>query len=134
MTLVTNRKKKLYALLTLLSIFVVSTAIINVNYIPNNLNGKIIENIIDIPKNNDLTSDNKYDGIGDAWNITHWANRTDYDLPASFEENSYDMVEMPLGTDWVGYKLNRCISQIVTKIGHFMKMLLVFQMLCLVII
>jgi len=112
MTLVTNRKKKLYALLTLLSIFVVSTAIINVNYIPNNLNGKIIENIIDIPKNNDLTSDNKYDGIGDAWNITHWANRTDYDLPASFEENSYDMVEMPLGTDWVGYKLNTSISSL----------------------
>ena len=112
MNLATNRKKKMYLLMTLLSIFVVNAAIINVNYSPNNLNGKIIKNIIDIPKNNDLTSDNNYDGIGDVWNITHWANRTDYDLPASFEENSYDMVEMPLGTDWVGYKLNASINNL----------------------
>ncbi len=112
MNLATNRKKRLYALLTLLSIFVVNAAIINFTYIPNNLNEKIIKKVIDVPKNNDLTSDNKYNGIGDAWNITHWANRTDYDLPASFEENSYDMVEMPLGTDWVGYKLNASINNL----------------------
>jgi len=112
MNLATNRKKKLYALLTLLSIFVVNAAIINVNYIPNNLNGKLIDEVFKAPKNNDITSNNIYTGTGDAWNVTHWANRTDYNLPANFGNNSYDLLELPLGIDWIGYNLKADINSL----------------------
>jgi len=112
MNLATNRKKKLYALLTLLSIFVVNAAIINVNYIPNNVNGKLIDEVFIEPKNTDLTSNNIYIGTGDAWNVTHWANRTDYNLPANFGNNSYDLLEVPLGIDWIGYNLKADINNL----------------------
>ncbi len=68
-------------------------------------------------ENNDLrsqglTSDNFYDGIGAAWNLTHWANRTDNNLEVSFENNSYDIKNMPLDVGWQGYKLNATIKNL----------------------
>jgi len=112
LNLATIRKKNLCILLSLLGIFVINLAIVNSNYISDNLSRKTIENDIDIPKNNDLTFDNKYDGIGDAWNITHWANRTDYNLPVNFGNNSYDIVNMPLSNEWTGYNLKASINSL----------------------
>ena len=109
MNFTTNKKKNLYILLTLLSIFVVNAAITNVNYIPNNLNGKLIDEVFKEPKNNDLSSNNIYSGIGEAWNVTHWANRTDYNLLASFMNGTYDTLEIPLGINWEGYRLESSI-------------------------
>ena len=60
----------------------------------------------------DLTSDNTYSGIGAPWNVTHWANRTDYDLDVSFTNNSYDLVDIPLGNGWNGFKLNTTIKDL----------------------
>jgi len=45
-------------------------------------------------KLHDLASDNTYSGIGAPWNVTHWANRTDYNLEIGFENSSYDIVEI----------------------------------------
>ena len=56
--------------------------------------------------------DNKYNGIGAPWNVTHWANRTDYNKEISFTNGSYDSVEIPLGTGWNGYKLNATINEL----------------------
>lgn len=66
-------------------------------------------------KSQDLTSDNVYNGIGAAWNLTHWANRTDNNLDVSFENNSYDIKNMPLDIDWIGYKLNATIKDLYDK-------------------
>ena len=63
-------------------------------------------------KNQDLSSDNTYSGIGTPWNVTHWANRTDYNLPVSFTNGSYDIAEIPLGSGWEGYKLNATIEDL----------------------
>jgi len=112
MNLKTNKKKNFYILLSLLSIFIINAALTNVNYIPNDLNGNAIDDDIRELKNNDLTSDNSYTGIGNAWNITHWANRTDYNLPVMFDNNSYDMVEMPLSSAWEGYNLKASINNL----------------------
>jgi len=112
LNLTTNKKKNLYILLTLLSIFMVNAAIINVNYTPNDLNRNVIDEVSKEPKNNDLTSNNIYNGIGEAWNVTHWANRTDYNIPANFGNNSYDILEMPLGIDWIGYDLKADINDL----------------------
>ncbi len=63
-------------------------------------------------KSQDLTPDNSYSGIGAPWNVTHWANRTDFDLDVSFTNNSYDLVDVPLGNGWDGYKLNASIKDL----------------------
>ncbi|MFW9823359.1 MAG: hypothetical protein ACFFE4_10515, partial [Candidatus Thorarchaeota archaeon] len=41
-------------------------------------------NLIRNLRSQDLASDNTFTGIGDPWNVTHWANRTDSDLEVSF--------------------------------------------------
>jgi len=67
-----------------------------------------IENL----KSQDLDSDNVYSGIGAPWNVTHWANRTDYNLPVSFMNDSYDVAEIPLGSGWKGYKLDVNVNEL----------------------
>lgn len=59
-----------------------------------------------------LSSENHFSGIGAPWNVTHYANRTDYDLSVNFANGTYDVVEIPLGIDWVGYKLNASIENL----------------------
>jgi hypothetical protein len=59
-----------------------------------------------------LTSDNTYSGIGDPWNVTHWANRTDTNLASTINEGSYDLVELPLETGWEGYRLDANIKNL----------------------
>ncbi|MCJ7647876.1 MAG: hypothetical protein MUP85_04630, partial [Candidatus Lokiarchaeota archaeon] len=112
MNFTTKKRKNFYILLTLLSIFVVNAAITNVNYIPNDLNGTLIDEVFKEPKNNDLTSNNIYTGIGDAWNVTHWANRTDSNMPVSFGNGTSDEINIPLGIGWTGYRLNATISNL----------------------
>jgi hypothetical protein len=61
----------------------------------------------------DLSFDNTYSGIGSPWNLTHWANRTDYELSVGFSEAGYDMTDIPLGSGWNGYKLSAEINDLV---------------------
>ncbi|MFX1462241.1 MAG: hypothetical protein ACFFBF_04250 [Promethearchaeota archaeon] len=63
-------------------------------------------------KNQNLDSDNTYNGIGAPWNVTHWANRTDYNLDVSFTNGSNGIAEIPLGIGWEGYKLNATIKNL----------------------
>ena len=64
-------------------------------------------------KSQDLDSENIYSGIGTPWNVTHWVNRTDYNKEVSFTNDSYDIIEIPLGSGWEGYKLNATIKELV---------------------
>lgn len=54
----------------------------------------------------ELSSNDIYTGIGAPWNLTHYANRTDYDLSVSFNETSSDSASIPLGSGWKGYQLD----------------------------
>ena len=60
----------------------------------------------------DLSFDNTYSGIGSPWNLTHWANRTDYELSVGFSEAGYDMADIPSGSGWNGYKLSAEINEL----------------------
>ncbi|MFX1384509.1 MAG: hypothetical protein ACFFBP_18950 [Promethearchaeota archaeon] len=73
------------------------------------------EILLDNLKSQDLTYDNIYNGIGSSLNITHWANRTDYNHAISFINNSYDTANIPLGSGWQGYKLNSRIYDLSDK-------------------
>ena len=63
-------------------------------------------------KSQSLSADNTYSGIGESWNITHWANRTNYDLSTTFNEESYSLVDIPLYSGWIGYKLSANIENL----------------------
>ncbi|NVM37834.1 MAG: hypothetical protein HWN81_19740 [Candidatus Lokiarchaeota archaeon] len=63
-------------------------------------------------KTQTLSSDSVYSGVGKPWNVTHYANRTDYDLSVNFANGTYDLVEIPLGIDWIGYKLDTSINNL----------------------
>ncbi len=112
MNIIRTKNKKLYALLALLSIIAISAFVTNLQSNPGNLNGIDIEEPSVEPKGNDISVDNTYDGIAAPWNITHWANRTDYDLSANFGNNSYDLVDIPLDSDWMGQKLESSINNL----------------------
>ncbi|MCK4238787.1 MAG: hypothetical protein KAX33_06680, partial [Candidatus Lokiarchaeota archaeon] len=111
------KNNKILILVSLIIVFSLSFVIPNVN-INNNAYSDDIEDKIerDTQNNNlrsqSLTIDNNYTGVGEAWNLTHYANRTDTELDVSFGNNSYDLIEMPLFTDWQGYKLNAIIKDL----------------------
>ena len=108
----TSKKSKIVILLTLLVIIAVNSFLSDFTYTSSNLLEENMVESIDSPKNNDLSSNNVFTGTGEAWNVTHWANRTDYDLPATFGNNSYDLLEVPLGIDWIGYNLKADINNL----------------------
>ncbi|MFX1500334.1 MAG: hypothetical protein ACFFDH_05135 [Promethearchaeota archaeon] len=66
-------------------------------------------------KTQGISSDNTFSGIGAPWNVSHWANRTDYDIPVEFENGTTYTVDMDLGTGWEGYKLNGTIKDLYDK-------------------
>jgi len=112
--------KKILILISLMIIFSLSfimpSIYTNENGYFDNPNDDTIKEL----ENNDLksqglTSDNVYSGIGTAWNLTHWANRTDNNLEVSFENDSYDIKNMPLDSGWIGYKLNATIDELYDK-------------------
>ncbi len=63
----------------------------------------------------DLSSENVLGGISSPWNLTHWANRTDFDLAISFAEGASDTSEIPLGSGWKGYKLTADINDLTDE-------------------
>ena len=63
----------------------------------------------------DLSGENLLSGISSPWNLTHWANRTDFDLATSFAEDAYDTSEIPLGSGWKGYKLTADIDDLTDE-------------------
>ncbi len=107
-----SKNIKLLGFLALLSIFAFNAFMTNFYYSPSILNFDDIEDHSPDLKNNDLSSVNINEGIGSPWNITHWANRTDYDLTANFENNSYDLVSIPLDSDWTGKNLKSSINNL----------------------
>ena len=64
-------------------------------------------------KTQDLSNDNNFNGIGAPLNITHWANRTDSELPISFNEGESDTASIPLGSGWNGYQLDVSIDKLI---------------------
>ena len=127
MKLVVKKKKylklKMYGKkkIVILSIFFISLILISffenldMNHFlilndQNNINNKDYQSVL--LKTQDQAVDNTFSGIGTAWNVSHWANRTDFDLPISFENGSADMAYMDLGSGWEGYQLKGSIKDL----------------------
>ena len=104
-----KRDKKLIFCIVFLGMFLVTSTISLFIFRPTSINNQSIYEKSTEVKNNDVSLDNTYSGLGTPWNITHWANRTDYNLQANFGNNSYDQVDMPLDNDWEGYNLESSI-------------------------
>jgi len=112
------KNNKILILVSLIIVFSLSFVIPNVN-INNNAYSDDIDNKIERESQNNnlrsqsLTIDNNYTGVGAAWNLTHYANRTDPNLDVSFTNNSYDDTKgIPLYSDWEGYRLNAKINNL----------------------
>ncbi|MHA1296912.1 MAG: hypothetical protein ACTSPH_09950, partial [Promethearchaeota archaeon] len=103
-------------------LIIIGSMIINpliYNFIKPYYSGKSVKNLNNleekVPFSQSLTTDNKYEGIGKPWNITHWANRTDKNLPISFNEGNSDTAEIPLGSNWEGYQLIASINDLTDR-------------------
>jgi hypothetical protein len=110
-------KEKIVILSVLLISFLLAPFLNNFN-IYNNLNEdnqKNEELPIEYFKTQDLTFDNSYEDTGAPWKVSHWANRTDYNLPVSIGNGTSDTVFMDLGTYWEGYQLNGTIKNLYDK-------------------
>jgi len=107
-------KEKIVILSVLLISFLLAPFLNNFN-IYNNLNEENQKNEelpIKYIKTQDLTFDNSYEDTGAPWKVSHWANRTDINLPVSFGNGSSDSVFMDLGSGWEGYQLNATIKDL----------------------
>ncbi|MHA1241624.1 MAG: hypothetical protein ACTSQU_12695, partial [Promethearchaeota archaeon] len=107
-------KERIVILSVLLISFLLAPFINNFN-IYNNLNEdnqKNEELPINYIKTQDLTFDNSYEDTGAPWKVSHWANRTDSNLPVSFGNGSSDTKFMDLGSGWEGYQLNATIKDL----------------------
>ena len=104
-----RERKKLFFFIIFLGILIVTSTFTQSKITSTNINDhNIYEKLTDL-ESNDISLGNINSGLGTPWNITHWANRTDYNLQANFGNNSYDQVDMPLDNDWVGYSLESSI-------------------------
>jgi len=104
-----NSKKQMILLGSLLLIFI--SNILVANYLVNSDLAKNNNFVGDITETNfihnqDLSIDNTFEGIGKPWNITHWANRTDTQLYTNFDEGETGVIEFPLFSDWIAYKID----------------------------
>ncbi len=104
-----NVKKKI-VLFPILLIFLINLMPFNAN-LSNNKNQTLAGDLEHI-KNQDLSFDNSLTGIGAPWNVTHWANASLENFELSFENNSYDLVDIPVGNGWEGHKINATISDL----------------------
>ncbi|MGV9205896.1 MAG: hypothetical protein ACOC44_17940, partial [Promethearchaeia archaeon] len=76
----------------------------NVNYARNTDHNDVSENAnTDRLKSQSINQDNSYSGIGEPWNVTHYANQTDHNPGIQFENGTTDSAEVPL-LGWEGYK------------------------------
>jgi len=107
-----ERDKKIFFFILFFGMLIVTSTITNSILTPTSINDNNIYEKSTDTKSNDISLDNTYSGLGSPWNITHWANRTDYDLPANFGNNSYDMVDIPLESEWKGFTLNASINNL----------------------
>ena len=117
MDLKKNKKKCFIVLFSIFFILTLNSLLLNLNY-----NSYSKTNDESSNKNHyfdddrletqDLLYNNIYSGIGAPWNVTQWANRTDYDLSGSFNEGSYDLIEIPLEMGWEGYRLDSDIRNL----------------------
>ncbi len=114
----TNQKKhNRLAVICLLTVILSVLSFLNISSNSVNFSDSAYSQGSDINSENslnaqDLSFDNTFSGIGSAWNLTHWANRTDFDLSVSFDEAGYDMAAIPLGSGWKGYKLSAEINEL----------------------
>ncbi|MFX1496751.1 MAG: hypothetical protein ACFFBH_04420 [Promethearchaeota archaeon] len=76
---------------------------INNNSLRNQIQNKVDQDYLNTQ---DLDPSNTFTGIGEAWNITHWANRTDTGLAVNFAEGENAILKFPLYSEWEGYKLD----------------------------
>lgn len=96
-----QKVKVLIALIVMLDILLINPLLINFLSPSQGGDQAISEfNSDTTPKIEGLSPDNAFSGIGQAWNITHWANRTDDDLSVSFEEGNTGETGIPLYTNW----------------------------------
>ena len=110
-----NSKKQIILLCSLLLAFILNISIINNIADPNtgnlsNIGNDFVEN--NLVKGQDLSTDNTFEGIGEPWNITHWANRTDTHLYTTFNEGQTGIVQFPLLSDWEAYKIDAQIENL----------------------
>ena len=107
-------KEKIVILSVLLIGFLLAPFLNNFN-IYNNLNEdnqKNEELPINYFKTQDVTFDNSYEDTGAPWKVSHWANRTDYNLPVSFGNKTSDSKYIDLGLGWEGYQLNGTVKDL----------------------
>ena len=96
-----QKKKVLITLIVLLNLLLISSFIFNHNNGLRAVNSTSPKDYSsDDPKPQELSSDNTFSGIGQAWNITHWANRTDTNLPVNFDEGNTGETGIPLYSGW----------------------------------
>ena len=112
---INKRKFLILSILILIFILIPFSKNFELNhlYTQNNIKDKDfqIENL----KTQDLTTDNTFSSVGAPWNVSHWANRTDYNIPVGFGNGTSDTKNMNLGVGWEGYKLNGTIKELYDK-------------------
>ena len=111
-----TKKKRLIILSSLFLIFFLMPVFENLNFNGNSFVGDQIsfkDFPVDNLKSQDISSDSIFSGIGSAWNVTHYANRTKTNLEVSFNNNSYnDLQYVELDNGWMGYQLNSTIKNL----------------------
>ena len=121
MVLINNKKKCFIILLSILFVLTLNSLILNLNFIQSSDNYNPSKN--EDPnfkgtnlESQDLSPDNVNTGYGAPWNVTHYANKTSYNLPIEFTNNSNDSsqgVEMPKNwQDWEAYKMSANIKNL----------------------
>ncbi|MFX0105331.1 MAG: hypothetical protein ACFE75_07565, partial [Candidatus Hodarchaeota archaeon] len=93
MMLKNSKKKRILSVVSILIFVLVNIFLMNLSTNQNfDITNQNEDNNETFQNNNlklhDLASDNIYSGIGAPWNVTHWANRTDYNLDIGFENSS----------------------------------------------
>lgn len=113
-------KRKFLIISILFLVFILTPFLnnLNINQSFNENEQKYIKDediVVQNLKTQDLTTDNIFSGIGAPWNVSHWANRTDYNTPVDFENGASYTVNMDLGIGWEGYQLNGTIKDLYDK-------------------
>jgi len=114
----TYNKKRILVLLSILISFILMTSLkyLDINANLGSEDQKYIKNEDFQIKNletQDLASDNTFTDIGNAWNVTHYANYTKSNLDVSIYNNSYDDTNAQVELyGWNGYQLNSTITNL----------------------
>ncbi|TFF99081.1 MAG: hypothetical protein EU542_09360, partial [Promethearchaeota archaeon] len=108
-----SRHKKLISIISILVVLTIGLIFSEALFGENLSNNNYQKHENEILQNNDLNSENILSGIGAAWNITHWANRTENDLSGGFSSGSFDnSPSLPIGNGWIGYQMDAEIENL----------------------